>query len=136
MRSAAVRLSIFQIADDALPAAAVVRGKGALVIGGDVRLETEYFDARAGRLVENQPGSDHFRVVEYEHRTLRQKPPDPLEAVLGDAAVAADEQLRLARAARAEIWRCALRAAGSRSRICGCCVPWAVRMTGILLQRK
>ena len=85
----------FQIADDALPAAAAVRGKGALVIGGGVRLETEYFDARAGRLVENQPGSDHFRVVEYEHRTLGQKPPDPLEAVLGDAAVAADEQLRL-----------------------------------------
>lgn len=40
-----------------------------------VRLETEYFDARAGRLVENQPGSDHFRVVEYEHRTLGRNRP-------------------------------------------------------------
>ena len=82
----------FQVPDNAAPTAGSFDGESPLVIGRIVGLEAENFDACAGRFVENQPCTDHFRVVEYEHRSGGKRFADACEAAFGDAALLVNEQ--------------------------------------------
>ena len=87
-------LPLLEVAHDAAPLARPLDGKGPFVVGRCVRFEAEDLDAGARRLVHDDAGPDHLRVVEDQHRTRRQDLAQIAEVSLGDRSVAIDKQFR------------------------------------------
>ena len=90
------RFPLFQIAHYAAPLALAAHGESPLVIGGEVRLQTEHLDTRPRRLVQDDARADNLGVVEHQQRLRRQLASQIAETPLGDRAVAVDEQFRVA----------------------------------------
>ncbi len=87
-------LPLLQVAHDAAPDAPALHGEGALVVGRRMRFEAEHLDARPRRLVHDDAGADHLRVVEHEQRTGRKRLVEPSETALGNLSIPVNQQFR------------------------------------------